>query len=79
MQVSLNANTLTAVCIRAVLRMWSTFRTISDDVAFIISGMMSIDIMTDKMTNTYNIYTAYIRQCHYPVVLLFREKAYRKP
>lgn len=35
--------------------MCSVFRTVSHDTAFVVSGMMQIDILTNEMTSVYNV------------------------
>ena len=54
LQVTFNGNKLSSVYRRTALRVCSAFRTVSDDAAFVISGMMPIDILADEMTNIYN-------------------------
>lgn len=36
------------------LRTISGFRTISDDAAYVIAGMVPVDILADEMSRVYN-------------------------
>lgn len=52
LSVLVNANKLSAVNWRIALRVCSA-STASDNALFIISGMMAIDILVDKMTHLH--------------------------
>ncbi|CAD7080109.1 unnamed protein product [Hermetia illucens] len=54
LRTSVNTSKLNAVYRRTALRVCSAFRTVSDDAAFVISGMMPIDILADEMANIYH-------------------------
>lgn len=52
-----NAHKLSVVCRRTALKVRSVFRTRTDDMAFLVSEKMPIDIFADEMMSIYNART----------------------